>query len=1439
MITKNKKRHKVKLHSKQNLTNKLLAIFIMLIMVIVSLPKMAYAQLFNDGDEQISGVSSASVKLPNTEYTESTIDLRVKVLGGEVKLNRTWNNGRWYINPAWENLRFVLDPLDSSIKAIDRAGTQYQRTGDKNLYTYEQVFIKKTDTGWHWFDQQGDWIDFDAKGRVLEYGNANNVKVSFLLDNEGRRIAITDHFDEQVYRFSYDNQEHLTKVTDREGRTVSYQWSGDKLIKVIDVMGNPWLYGYDKNGQLNQKTEPDGGVIKIDYTLSTPAPKTAMTSGKDGGVVSQNAVVTTGSANRDTKLAQVGKITDKTGAVTIYNSQYGRVNKQYTITINDPLGKKTVTQFDAKGRVLSKTVNDSFTERYQRDEANHLVNYTNPRGLTTTTQYNQANYPIKVTYPNGATELYEYNKANKPVKLTNAKGDIITFEYDASNNPIKVIYAADKPEQRIVSLSYDNYGQQIAAVTGEGDQAINLQRTFDRYGNIATYTDGKGYQYQYSYNIQGQLNTVKNPLQQIWQSNYNLAGYLLESIDPLNHRTYFTNDAMGRVINVVDAMGNQTQYSYAFNKEGRDVKTTNALNQVTTYQYDTLNRLVKTVSPTRLEAKQVYNTEGKLIQEVDIAGNVLTYEYGAKESTLAGLLTKALYPTFSETYNYNALGKTTEVNQLVDNNTTLTNRIVYDQLGLMISTIDAANRVTQTDYNGLGQAVKSTDALGGKTRYNRDLLGNITQVTDANGNQYRFEYDKNSNLIKETKALGNDVEYRYNEANQLIEQTEGNGNRILYQYDAAGNNIKQSYFERGQLTPEQVVTYSYNEVNQLVDVLQIGDIDTHFVYQRDALGKVTQETITYGSGTGSITKTLKYAYDQEANLASITYPDNTTISYTYDKNRLKQTTLANGEVISWDDYQWYMPAKVTYPNAIQTNRYDPLMRFSQIGLISGDKTLFERQYSYDKVGNIIRAQTEHGENSYQYDLLDRLTLAKPSAELQHLGIVVESYHYDAIGNRIGSANQPGDWTYNHFNQLTKWGENINQTNLTYTANSQLATEVSAGKHLSYHYNAANRLVSVKNENTELARYQYDPFGRRISKTTNGEITYFIYTDEGLIAELDSNGKINVAYGWQPDSDWGTSPLWQASLVTNQTLQTAAYNFLIADQLGTPQLAINNQGQQTWKIYSDVFGNTALDLNNQISLNLRFPGQYYDQETGLSYNYFRDYNPKTGRYIQSDPIGLNGGINTFSYVGGNPLLYRDPSGLSYWDCVIDHAAIVGVGGAGIGYGIGSVLGTGAGAVGGGALCGSVTGGLAAVPCGTAGAAVGNAAGGSTGAAIGGGAGGVVGGIWGMLSCSNDDNQDQNNACEASTSTSSVGGTGSPNDNDPNDDDPNDSKKQNIKMADDRFLKKKGFDAHEIKKDFFGKGSNSKYDIYIDKNNGELILFRKGGLGDGIRTGQFIK
>lgn len=121
------------------------------------------------------------------------------------------------------------------------------------------------------------------------------------------------------------------------------------------------------------------------------------------------------------------------------------------------------------------------------------------------------------------------------------------------------------------------------------------------------------------------------------------------------------------------------------------------------------------------------------------------------------------------------------------------------------------------------------------------------------------------------------------------------------------------------------------------------------------------------------------------------------------------------------------------------------------------------------------------------------------------------------------------------------------------------------------------------------------------------------------------------------------------------MQTANNHYLITDYLGTSQLAINSQGQPTWRVLSDAFGDTVLDTNNQITINLRFPGQYYDQETGLNYNYFRNYNPKIGRYLQSDPIGIGSGFNLYGYAYANPLFYYDPYGLYSFDDFVNNMA----------------------------------------------------------------------------------------------------------------------------------------------------------------------------------------
>lgn len=1191
----------------------------------------------------VSGSVNARVKLPNGEYIESTLDMRVKVLGGEVKLDRTWVNGRWYLNPAWSNLHFGYDPLDNSVNTIDRTGVIYQRSGDSSLYLFNQVSIRKTDRGWRWQDKAGSWIDYDPSGRMTAYGNKNNVKVEFVLDAFGRRTAIKDHFGEVVYTFVYDGQERLIQAKDRSNRSVSYQWNGDRLTKVTDVLGNDWLYGYDGNGQLTQRTEPDGGMIKIAYTSSELAAKPEMNSGKDLPNLAQGHTTTTGSIAKESKTARVGKVTDKTGAVTIWNTQYDRSSKQYTIEAEDSLGKKTVTRFDAEGRKLSQSVNGTLRETLTR-EGDYLLKVTDERGLITSVQYDSAHRPIKITHPNGASELFEYSEEfGQITSHTNVSGDIATRYYDAKGNLVRNVQAVGKPEQRVISWDYDTYGQLIKVAVGEGEQAVTLQQAFDRYGNAATVTDGNGNRFQLSYDIQGQVVSIKDPLNQTSTYRYNPAGYRTESINPLNHITKYETDALGRMVKVTDPLGNITRYAHRYDTHGTVTEQTDALNQTVTYHYDLAGRFIQTVSPTGLLQQQTYDSQGRLQQQTDPAGNSVVREYGGKDSGLEGLIASVIYPTYRERYKYNSLGLPTEVSQLLDDNNSLSTRISYNEQGLPVSVTEPGNRTSLTEYDAFGNVISLTDASGGKTQQFWDALGNLLSLVDASGNQYSFTYDKNTNLIKEVSPASGTVEYTYNAVNQQVQRKDASGNIVTYHYDAAGRKVKEIYSRSGQADALQTVNYRYDDAGWLVEIQQTGDTTSRYVYTRDALGRKIKETVTYGDANRTFSRNIQYAYDADGFLTAVTYPDNTTFSYRYEKGQLSLALLPAEQKITWQQYGWLYPEKISYPGTEQTRTYDALQRPLSIKVTANSKVVMDRHYAYDPAGNIAQRQTEQGSYNYKYDLLNQLTLAMPSAELQQSGLLVESYAYDAIGNRIGSGHQPGNWQYNSQAQLSQWGDGAQQTKLTYTANGNTATETAITNALSYVYNAVDRLTAVKSNDVEVAHYQYDPLGRRISKTVAGITIWYLYSDQGLIAELDQQGTIIVAYGWQPDSDWGTQPLWQAKPTAGGSLQTAQYHYLHTDHLGTPQLAINASGQSTWKGLYEAFGQVIPALDNQITMNLRFPGQYFDRETGTHYNYFRDYDPAIGRYVQKDPIGLTGGDNFYSYGNSNPLSYYDPNG----------------------------------------------------------------------------------------------------------------------------------------------------------------------------------------------------
>lgn len=587
------------------------------------------------------------------------------------------------------------------------------------------------------------------------------------------------------------------------------------------------------------------------------------------------------------------------------------------------------------------------------------------------------------------------------------------------------------------------------------------------------------------------------------------------------------------------------------------------------------------------------------------------------------------------------------------------------------------------------------------------LLSRIRQPL----NSTTYAYDPNGNLVQVTDSSTGSL------------QAPG-GQIKRYTYDAANRRIREDHYPSATALAAnnavKSITYTYNTLDRLTGYADGTTIGT-YTYDTKQL-RQTGESVNYaptGPAPAGFTLATGTSYNALGQKSGITYPDGATYSYTYDSNnQLSAVNLPAGfGNITFNSYLWTVPAQITMPGGTARNQtYDGLLRLKTLAVKDpGQSQVMGYQYGYDLTGNIVAKATEQGTTNYSYDALDRLTGASytgstgsPQAN--------EGYTYDPVANRItDSKTATATWTYNANNQLITAGT----TTYTYDDNGNTASQTdsaNAANTKNYAYDTDNRLVEVRDSsNALIAAYSYDPFGRRLSKDTGNSKTYYFYSAEGLIAEADASGQITKSYGYAPGSTFVTNPLW---LKTNNIAGTPAYYTYQNDHLGTPMKLLNQSGQTVWSATYDAFGKATVDAASTVTNNLRFPGQYEDAETNLHYNWQRYYSAKEGRYIESDPIGLRGGINGYTYVYGNPLMWSDPYGL--W-CV-DQATVDGIAGAfggAVGGAIGGI-GTGPWGIIGGALGGGVLGygagyaGSGAGPWGNAAAGVPGAVGGALGA-----------------------------------------------------------------------------------------------------------------------------
>ena len=791
-------------------------------------------------------------------------------------------------------------------------------------------------------------------------------------------------------------------------------------------------------------------------------------------------------------------------------------------------------------------------------------------------------------------------------------GNQLTLDRDSNRNVTRVT----SPDGRTIDFTYDTSNRITQARDNLG-RIVTYQ--YDASGRLWKVTNPEGGIEEYGYDASNRMTTVKKPTGAVMVTNvYDANGRVTRQTlaDGGVYQFAYTLDGSGRVTrtDITDPRGNVRRLT--FNAGGFVISETLAQGkpeqQTTTFERDAATNLTLAVTDALGRRTTFsYDARGNVTSVTRLAGTpdantaTLTYEPTFNQLTST---TDALGHV--QELRYDSLGQLTEIEDPLGNIA----RFSYTAAGRVATAIDALGKVTQFAYEG-GDLVSTTDPLGRTVAMYTDSVGRLLAFTDPLGNRYRYDYDRLDRLTKVTDPLSGVTSYTYDANSNLTQITDAKGGVTKLAYDAKDrlttltdpllktdsyiydgmDNLTQATERNGKIS-----TFTYDALDR-PKLAELGRAtagaapDATVTYTWDAGNRLTQAvdtqdgTITRGyDGLDRLTSetgprgSVAYAYDAAGRRTRLSIPGQPDVTYTYDDaNRLTGIT------------------KGTDPVGFA---YDAEGRRTTLSLPGG----ISASYTYDDAGQLTgivytRAGVTMGDLAYQYDAAGR--------RIRESG----SFARRSMPGAVASA------TYNAANRLTVWGG----TALAYDANGNLTSDGSR----TYTWDSRNRLTAITGAAS--ASFAYDAFGRRSGATVSGSTTSFLYDGGNVSQELTgASVKATILGGLGLDE------------VFRRTDAAGARTFL-TDPLGSALALADDAGvARTQYTYTPYGATTA---TGDASSN---PFQYTGREndgTGLYYYRARYYNPVFGRFISEDPIGLEGGLNPYAYVLGDPLIYTDPEG----------------------------------------------------------------------------------------------------------------------------------------------------------------------------------------------------